>query len=326
MEPEQFKAIREKLQLTESELSEPPSLTNLNSITSKALYSIHYSDLSIHSPDAPETCLEWGTIFRRLVTENKPGCCYERSEVLYQLLVHLGYETVRLEALCVWSGKASTSRHEHMALGIRLDDDAWYIVDSAWALLFSEGAIKLGNGIVTETGRMTMRTVHAKTRGDDVTNVKSELDERFMRHWDIEYRSPRVEHVDFDDFIEMPNDDNEWKCIFSFNLERQELNDFADHCHAMHHNENELCNFTSFIAWDDKIEYRNAIHSRHVVIIGKEQVETIFIAPDHHVQRVMKYDTVKGINETCAANGVIIEYENWQPASKFNCIKDPRDE
>jgi len=327
MDSEQFEAAKEKLKLSKVELTGPPSLDNLNSIAKKALYSIHYSNLSIHSPEAAETCVEWGTIFSRLILENRPGCCYERSEVLFQLLVHLGYETVRLEAMCVSSlGTASTSRHEHMALGIRLDDE-WWIVDSAWALLFSEGAIKLGNGTVTDTGRMTMRTVKATTRGDEV-NVTSELDGRFCRYWDIEYRAPSCEHVDYDNFIQQPENsgEKEWQSVFTFDFERQELADFAPQCHKMHHDESELCNFTSFVAWDDEIEFRNATHSRHVMIVGHEQIETIFVKPDYFVLRVKKYENVEQINEACAANGVIIEFENWKPASKFTIIKDPREE
>ena len=121
MKDEYFQELKEKLKLTENEIS-APSLESLNSISKKAFYAIHYSDLSIHCEDAAETELEWDTIFRRLVSEDLPGCCYERSEVLFQLLEHLQYEVYRLEVRCVTKKKVSPFRHEHMALAIRLAD------------------------------------------------------------------------------------------------------------------------------------------------------------------------------------------------------------
>ena len=48
------------------------------------------SDLAIHTPKACEIELSWETIFQRIVIENRPGVCYERGEVLYQTLKHLG--------------------------------------------------------------------------------------------------------------------------------------------------------------------------------------------------------------------------------------------
>ena len=125
MKDEHFQELKVKFNLTNSETSEP-SLDSLNSISKKAFYAIHYSDLSIHCKDAAETELEWDTIFRRLISEDLPGCCYERSEVLFQLLDHLRYEVYRLEVRCVSKKKVSPFRHEHMALAIRLDDQEWY--------------------------------------------------------------------------------------------------------------------------------------------------------------------------------------------------------
>ena len=106
MKSEYFEKVKEKLQLTGNEIG-LPSLECLNSISKKAMYAFHYSDLSIHCEDADETVLDWDTIFRRLVIEDFPGCCYERTEVLFQLLEHLQYEVYRLEVRCMRKEKVS---------------------------------------------------------------------------------------------------------------------------------------------------------------------------------------------------------------------------
>ena len=38
--------------------------------------------------------LEWETIYQRLVVENRGGVCYERDEVLWQLLNKIGYQVM----------------------------------------------------------------------------------------------------------------------------------------------------------------------------------------------------------------------------------------
>ena len=102
MRDAQFIAVCGKLKLKESDIS-TVSLQNLTNISVAAQYAIHYryskfvrksvkilSDLAIHTPKACEVELSWETIFQRIVMENRPGVCYERGEVLYQTLKHLG--------------------------------------------------------------------------------------------------------------------------------------------------------------------------------------------------------------------------------------------
>ena len=60
------------------------------------------SDLAIHTPKACEIELSWETIFQRIVVENRPGVCYERGEVLYQTLAHLGRIYYFLNIFCVF--------------------------------------------------------------------------------------------------------------------------------------------------------------------------------------------------------------------------------
>jgi len=305
MKLEEYEEIRRVLKLTE-QTTAAPSLLNLNCITTAALYTFPYSDLSIHAPDAPETALNWETIFERLVRRSLPGCCYERGEVLFRLLEHLGYETVRLEVRCVSKGEASPYRHEHMALAVRLDRE-WHLVDSAWAQVFPGQAIKLENGHVTETPRMMIRTVHASTRKDE--NVKSSLDASLMRQWDVEYLSPRVEYDDHRE--EQPT--GKWKIIFTFDFERQQLDNFKQQCHRMHHDENQFCKLNSLLAWNDTVEHDGTMYSRHTMIVGHEQVET--------VKRFRVYDNVRQINEMCEKHKVKIEHENWKPRSMSSLIR-----
>ena len=127
MKSEYFGKVKEKLQLSGIEIG-LPSLECLNSISKKALYAFHYSDLSIHCEEAAETVLNWDTIFRRLVIEDFPGCCYERTEVLFQLLEHLQYEVYRLEVRCMRKEMVSPYRHEHVGLAVRLEDQERVLV------------------------------------------------------------------------------------------------------------------------------------------------------------------------------------------------------
>lgn len=219
MNLKEYKEISQKLCLN-SIITSTPSLINLNHIASAALYTFPYSDLSIHAPHAPETELSWATIFARLVCRSLPGCCYERGEVLYQLLNYLNYDVVRLEVRCVSRGRASQWRHEHMALGIRLNDE-WYLVDTAWAQVFTGNAVKLKHGHITETPRMMIRTVHSNTRGEE-KNVKSNLEPSLMRQWDVEYLVP---HLDADD-DNIKQHADQWKVVFTVDFERQQLEDF----------------------------------------------------------------------------------------------------
>ena len=89
--------------------------------------------------------------------------------------------------------------------------------------MFGEGAIKIGENVETKTNRMIMRTIHAKTR--DGQNQISNLYSNFMRQWDVEFLQPAVEYPDYDNFVHKP-EQKLWKCIFTFDFERQTLDDF----------------------------------------------------------------------------------------------------
>ena len=89
--------------------------------------------------------------------------------------------------------------------------------------MFGEGALKIGQNVETVTNRMIMRTVHAKTRDDE--NQISTLDSAFKRQWDVEFLQPTIEYPDYDNFVHKP-EEKAWKCIFTFDFEKQTLDDF----------------------------------------------------------------------------------------------------
>ena len=117
---------------------------------------------------------------------------------------------------------------------------------------------------------MKMRTVHSKTRFDK--NTVSNLDPKLMRQWDVEYLQPTVEYPDYDNFVQRPGEDT-WKCIFTFDFEKQDLDDFKpqvnvtvrpvvtvsfNKCHTMHHDEDQICKKLSLISWNNTVEYKES--------------------------------------------------------------------
>ena len=75
------------------------SAENLKSICEKFLPKFHYSTLQLQDGSVGPTKLEWEIIYQRLVVEKRGGLCYERDEVLWQLLNKIGFE-VWGEELC----------------------------------------------------------------------------------------------------------------------------------------------------------------------------------------------------------------------------------
>ena len=68
------------------------SAENLKSICEKFLPKFHYSTLQLQDGSVGPTKLEWEIIYQRLVVEKRGGLCYERDEVLWQLLNKIGFE------------------------------------------------------------------------------------------------------------------------------------------------------------------------------------------------------------------------------------------
>ena len=93
------------------------------------------------------------------------GLCYERDEVLYQVLSFIGYEVYRIEASGFESKdhvsilnndlfflphianrtKTKTApRYDHMAVGVHLGEE-WYLCDIGWGGFMFEGAVKISS-------------------------------------------------------------------------------------------------------------------------------------------------------------------------------------
>lgn len=79
-----------------------------------------------------EVLLEWPDIFRRLIKEKRGGLCYERDELLYQVLIYLGFEAYRIECQAIKTYNYVISpRHNHMAVSVCLNKK-WYLCDAGW--------------------------------------------------------------------------------------------------------------------------------------------------------------------------------------------------
>ena len=70
------------------------STENLKSICEKFLPKFPYSTLQLQDASVGPTKLEWETIYQRMVIEKRGGLCYERDEVLCQLLNKIGFEVL----------------------------------------------------------------------------------------------------------------------------------------------------------------------------------------------------------------------------------------
>lgn len=75
--------------------------------------------------------LEWPVIFRRLVQEKRGGLCYERDEVLYQVLTYLGFDAHRIECSAVKDNYQLASQYDHMAVAVKLNGK-WFLCDAGW--------------------------------------------------------------------------------------------------------------------------------------------------------------------------------------------------
>merc|ERR1711935_123716 len=158
MEKHQFECVADFFGLNPEERRDT-SLENLNKIAIKGLHALPYSTLQIHCENEPVTRLDWSTIYDKLINQNRGGLCYERDETLYQVLNFIGYEVYRIEVSGIVGAKAVEPRHDHMAIGVKLNN-AWYLCDIGWGGFMYEGAL----AITTEptlTRRFTARCVES---------------------------------------------------------------------------------------------------------------------------------------------------------------------
>ena len=68
--------------------------------------------------------------FFRILIRNLGGICYERAEVLYQVLVFLGYNAYRFETRSISKDHMvnNSPRYDHMVVGVELDK-SWFVCE-----------------------------------------------------------------------------------------------------------------------------------------------------------------------------------------------------
>ena len=71
------------------------NLSNLVKICAKLRCSTIYSTLSIQTPGSEFVKLDFERIFKRVIENKNGGLCYERDEILFQLLKYIGLAIVQ---------------------------------------------------------------------------------------------------------------------------------------------------------------------------------------------------------------------------------------
>ena len=66
----------------------------------------------------------------RILIKNLGGICYERAEVLYQVLKFLGYDAYRFETRSISKEEKvnNSPRYDHMVIGVRLKY-VWFVCE-----------------------------------------------------------------------------------------------------------------------------------------------------------------------------------------------------
>ena len=74
----------------EDTIYDEQNLSNLVKICAKLRCSTIYSTLSIQTPGSEFVKLDFERIFKRVIENKNGGLCYERDEILFQLLKYIG--------------------------------------------------------------------------------------------------------------------------------------------------------------------------------------------------------------------------------------------
>jgi len=216
MNSDEFRIYCQLLQINADSLK--CDLESLNRVSERQLHFIHYSTIPLQCYPRMELKLEWSEIFRRLVVEKRGGVCYERDEVLYQALKYIGFEVYRIECMAIKGFQRLSSRHDHMAVMVKLDQK-WYLVDAGWGGVMFHGAMELTSGKHYECATGIWRPV------GHYGEEKSPLDSSLPFIWDIELKSCPVTYPDYENFTK--KDGNSWTPIFQLRFCAQELSDFS---------------------------------------------------------------------------------------------------
>jgi len=316
----QFNQIANTFGLTEDE-TKTISLGNLNSICIKGLHCLPYSTLQVHTETEPETKLEWNTIFDRLIVKNLGGLCYERDEILYQVLTFIGYEAHRIEASgIIGSGDEQTTapRYDHMAVGVKLDN-TWYLCDIGWGGYMCQGAVEISEK-VTKNKRFSARCVQSNLAPVESSNLVPGA----TRWWDLEFENPTWEYPDYDNFIK--EIDGTWKKSFRFKLESSKLEDFLNECHLMNTDKSRTLYNTSILARCGEKLVRGEIRPYWRGFFGFQELEIVFLTNKHWLRSMKLHASIDTVNQVIDEHLKIQRPSDvWRCASTIPVIYNPLD-
>jgi len=104
-----------------------PGITNLTYLMQQHLQAVPFENIDIHLKRPIELNTE--SLYRKIVTQNRGGFCYELNGLFIQLLQELGYTVHMISARVYNQGKEQYGpEFDHLALIVELSDDR-YLVD-----------------------------------------------------------------------------------------------------------------------------------------------------------------------------------------------------
>lgn len=124
-----------------------PSLAYLKKLQKAHLTHIPFENLDIHY--GSKIKLDYQAIFKKLISRQRGGICYELNGLFYHLLYHLGYDCYIISAE-VYNHDTETfgKPFDHLAICVILDDQPW-LADVG----FGDGII---NPIEIDVGKVQM--------------------------------------------------------------------------------------------------------------------------------------------------------------------------
>jgi len=310
MDKKQFEKYCECIGLNPEDLNE--DLDSLNKITEHQLRYVHYSTLPLQMYPKIETELKWSTIFRRLVLERRGGLCYERDEVLYQALSYLGFDVHRIECRAVKSKNELSSRHDHMAVAVKLNA-SWYLCDAGWGHVMFNNALELVSGKAHECKVGIWRPTGL------YEYEKSSLDPSLPKYWEIEVLHLETIYPDFDNYEKKAS--NSWTPRFRLTFESVPLSDFEKQCHNLHVNKDEFCNANSFFGQcgisKDGIPF-------HLFVKGTESMKTEFLT-NTKVRLTTKTYQPDALHDLALKMNINPDFPTWDIRNEAGTmIHDPR--
>ncbi|MGO9482928.1 MAG: arylamine N-acetyltransferase family protein [Candidatus Kryptoniota bacterium] len=110
-----------------------PDLEHLRLLQRKHIFEVPFENIDIYYGIPVEYSVE--AFYKKIVTRNRGGYCYELNGLFYWLLTSLGYGTTLISGL-VMGKKEYITEFEHMAIIVDVDGSKWLVDvgfgDSSW--------------------------------------------------------------------------------------------------------------------------------------------------------------------------------------------------